>query len=53
MWWRIVFSNVKKWRFWNSRDEAPWRPYKYDFLAALFIFCSNLQNMEQRYTQSL
>ena len=48
-----VFSNVKKWRFWNGRDEAPGRPYNYDFLAGLFIFCCNLHNMEQRYTESL
>ena len=40
-----VFSNVKKWRFWNGRDEAPGRPYNYDFLAGLFIFCCNLHNM--------
>ena len=48
-----VFSNVKKWRFWNGCDEAPGRPYNYDFLAGLFIFCCNLHNMEQRYTESL
>ena len=48
-----VFSNVKKWRFWNGHDEAPGRPYNYDFLACLFTFCCNLHNMEQRYTESL
>ena len=48
-----VFSNVTKWRFWNGRDEAPGRPYDYDFLAGLFILCCNLLNMEQRYTESL
>ena len=41
-----VFSNVKKWRFSNGRDEAPGRPYNYDFLAGLFIFCCNLRNMD-------
>ena len=29
------------------------RLYNYDFLAGLFIFCCNLHNMEQRYTESL
>ena len=48
-----VFSNVKKLRFWNGRDEALRRPYDSDFLAGLFIFCGNLHNMEQRYTESL
>ena len=48
-----VFSNVKKWRFWNGRDEAPGCPYNYDLLASLFIFSCNLHNMEQRYTESL
>ena len=43
-----VFSNVKKWRFWNHRDEAPGRPYDYHFLAGLFIFCCNLQDTQQR-----
>ena len=45
-----VFSNVKKWRFWNGVDEAPWCPYNYDFLARLLIFCCNIHNIEQRYT---
>ena len=40
------FSNVKKWRFWNGRDETPGRPDKYDFLGGLFIFCCNLHDME-------
>ena len=29
------------------------RTYNYDPLAGLFIFCYNLHNMEQRYTESL
>ena len=33
--------------------RLPGRPYNYDFLAGLFIFCCNLHNMEQRYTESL
>ena len=40
-----VFSNDKKWQLRNGRDEAPTRPYNYDFLAGLFIFCCNLHNM--------
>ena len=47
------FSKVKKWLFWNVRDEAPERLYNYNFLASLFIFCCVLHNKEQRYTESL
>ena len=47
------FSNFEKWRFWNGCDEAPGRPYNYDFLAGWFIFCCNPHNMEHRYTESL
>ena len=46
-------SVLKQWRFWKCRDEAPGPPYNYDFLAGLYIFCCNLHNMEQRYTESL
>ena len=47
------FSNFKKWRFSIGRDEASGRPYDYEFLAGLFIFCCKVHNMEQRYTESL